>query len=209
MAGFTLPRWFTFDRENQTCEQIPDSPLRYKFTREFRGVWIWPYDSVLFFVSQYQGKYNEGVRTSNGMMHVVPLANGRLDPRWGVLPRGTVTMPSTSPAAATSSGFSADVQAIQKRLNQLPSSLARLVEDGRWGARTAARLQEFQRSVGLTPDGQIGAQTRAALAGGGVAATTDNPNALPPRLPAAPVDWSKYLLFGGAALLLVLFMDRD
>jgi peptidoglycan hydrolase-like protein with peptidoglycan-binding domain len=105
-------------------------------------------------------------------MYVVQLANGTLDPRWGALPRGTATMANTSSAVA-SSGFSADVQAIQRRLNQLLSSLARLVEDGKWGARTAARVQEFQRSVGISADGQVGAQTRAALFGGGVAATTE------------------------------------
>jgi hypothetical protein len=207
MAGFTLPRWITWDRENQTAEQIPDSPLRYKFTREFRGAWIWPYDSILLFVSQYQGKYNEAVKTSDGLLHVIQLPNGVLDPRRGALPRGTAAMASTSSAVA-SSGFSADVQQIQKRLNQLPSSLGRLSEDGRWGARTAARVQEFQRSVGISADGQVGAQTRAALSGGGVAATTDNPNAPPPRLPAPPVDWSKYLLYG-SAFLFIIFLTKE
>jgi len=208
MAGFTLPRWITWDREGLNAEQIPNSPLRYRFTKEFRGAREWPYDSVLFFVAQYQGKYGEAVRTSDGLMYVVQLPNGTYDPRRGALPRATVTMPSTSPAAAASSGFSPDVQAIQKRLNQLPSSLARLVEDGKWGARTAARVQEFQRSVGISADGQVGAQTRAALFGGGVAATTDKPNALPPRLPAAPVDWSKYLLYGGA-FLFIIFLTKE
>jgi hypothetical protein len=149
MAGFTLPRWFTFDRENQTCEQIPNSPLRYRFTREFRGAWEWPFDSVLFFVAQYQGKYNEAVRTSGGPVHVVQLANGALDPRWGALPRATVTTPNTS-RAPSNSNASADVRAIQARLNGLPSSLARLVEDGVWGGRTAALTSRRRAALRFT-----------------------------------------------------------
>ncbi len=149
MARFTLPRWITWDREGLNAEQIPNSPLRYRFTKDFRGAREWPYDSVLFFVAQYQGKYREAVRTSDGLMYVVQLPNGTYEPRRGALPRATVTLPATS----TTSSVSGDVLAIQRRLNQLPSSLARLVEDGngahaRWRAcRSFSAVLDSRRMV--------------------------------------------------------------
>jgi peptidoglycan hydrolase-like protein with peptidoglycan-binding domain len=41
-----------------------------------------------------------------------------------------------------------------------------------------------------------------------IAQLTGNPNALPPRLPDAPVDWSKYLLYGGA-FLFIIFLTKE
>lgn len=55
------------------------------------------------------------------------------------------------------------VKALQKRLNKNYPAYSRLVEDGLFGPATEAVVREFQRRAGLTVDGIVGPQTRAAL----------------------------------------------
>lgn len=55
------------------------------------------------------------------------------------------------------------VSELQARLNLLPSILARLTVDGKFGPKTHARVMEFQRSSKLVPDGVVGTKTLAAL----------------------------------------------
>jgi hypothetical protein len=55
------------------------------------------------------------------------------------------------------------VSELQARLNLLPSSLARLVVDGKFGPKTRARVMEFQRTNKLVNDGVAGPKTLAAL----------------------------------------------
>lgn len=54
-----------------------------------------------------------------------------------------------------------DVAALQSRLITMGFDIGRL--DGFFGPRTEAGVREFQRSVGLTPDGVVGPETCAAL----------------------------------------------
>jgi len=61
-------------------------------------------------------------------------------------------------------GSSADTRQVQQKLNSAPgSALPRLAEDGVFGAKTRARVVEFQRQRGLVPDGVVGTKTRLAL----------------------------------------------
>ena len=56
------------------------------------------------------------------------------------------------------------VDMIQLSLNNHPPTLLPLLKvDGVFGARTDARVREFQKNNGLTPDGVVGKDTRAAL----------------------------------------------
>ncbi len=76
-----------------------------------------------------------------------------------------------------------DVLALQQRLSGLGFDLGRV--DGVFGVRTDAALREFQRSVGVDPDGTCGPATFRAIArlartmsGGGAAATLREMHAL-------------------------------
>ena len=56
------------------------------------------------------------------------------------------------------------VDMIQLALNNHPPTLLPLLKvDGVFGNRTDARVREFQRNKGLTPDGVVGKDTKAAL----------------------------------------------
>jgi hypothetical protein len=91
--GFTLPRWIAFDRAGEFAEQIPDSPLRYRFLRTVRGAREWPHDSVMMFVWEYAQIYHEPVRTNDGNMYAVKLSNGVYQPMRGNPPRPTQSNP--------------------------------------------------------------------------------------------------------------------
>lgn len=54
-----------------------------------------------------------------------------------------------------------DVTELQRRLNQLGFDAGRI--DGMFGRRTDAALREFQRSVGIVPDGTCGPETYRAF----------------------------------------------
>lgn len=59
-----------------------------------------------------------------------------------------------------------DVRDLQLTLNHRPpSELPPLDADGNFGAKTEARVKEFQRNYGLEDDGIVGSDTRAALIG--------------------------------------------
>ena len=47
--------------------------------------------------------------------------------------------------------------------NNPPTRLPLLKVDGVFGAKTEARVREFQRNGNLSPDGVVGADTRVAL----------------------------------------------
>ncbi len=55
------------------------------------------------------------------------------------------------------------VRAVQHELNAYPTSLPRLREDGVWGGRTQARLEEFQQLHGLNVSGYLDDPTFALL----------------------------------------------
>jgi hypothetical protein len=65
------------------------------------------------------------------------------------------------------SGSSQDTKAVQAALNRWPSNLPRLAVDGKWGAKTTARIAEFQRQHGLFVSYVVDAATSAALFSGG------------------------------------------
>lgn len=51
------------------------------------------------------------------------------------------------------------VKQLQEGLNKLPSSLPKLVPDSQFGSKTKGRVQEFQSSKSLVPDGVVGPLT--------------------------------------------------
>ena len=55
------------------------------------------------------------------------------------------------------------VRELQGFLNLLPTSLPRLATDGQFGLKTRGRVQEFQRSNHLSPDGIVGPLTMNAI----------------------------------------------
>jgi len=89
-------------------------------------------------------------------------------------PHAPVTTPT--PAAPTLTG----VKALQARLG--------VAVDGDFGPLTEARVIAFQRAHGLTPDGVVGATTRAALGLGPGPALTEvgAPATVTPTAPASP-----------------------
>jgi hypothetical protein len=60
-----------------------------------------------------------------------------------------------------------NVMQLQQSLNARPSKLPPLRTDSIFGPLTRARVMEFQRDNGLTPDGIVGPMTMAKLRGGG------------------------------------------
>ena len=66
-----------------------------------------------------------------------------------------------------------DVKYLQQRLNSRPpTALPLLAVDGKFGAKTRARVQEFQANKGLPVDGVVGPVTWGSLLGHAVAKTT-------------------------------------
>ena len=66
-----------------------------------------------------------------------------------------------------------DVTFLQERLNSRPpTALPLLTPDGKFGAKTLARVQEFQGNHALTVDGIVGPLTWGSLLGHTVAKTT-------------------------------------
>jgi len=59
--------------------------------------------------------------------------------------------------------FGPAVRELQSLLNQLPTSLARLTEDGQFGSKTRGRVVEYQGSHNLVPDGVVGPFTWESL----------------------------------------------
>jgi peptidoglycan hydrolase-like protein with peptidoglycan-binding domain len=121
--------------------------------------------------------------------------------------------------------YSPAVQDMQHKLNLLPSSYPRLVEDGLFGPATTQRVIEFQISAGLNPDGSGDAWMMDALNNAIAGRTTNttpapnnNNNNVPPKpQPKSLSDYwksltttEKQLLGGGAALLVVVLVaSRD
>jgi peptidoglycan hydrolase-like protein with peptidoglycan-binding domain len=119
--------------------------------------------------------------------------------------------------------YSPAVQDMQHKLNLLPSSYPRLVEDGLFGPATTRRVIEFQISAGLNPDGSGDAWMMDAL-NNAIAGRSQRPANVPPSgagagnqtgtPPPAPQGlsgwWSKRtttekeVIGGGAALLVVV-----
>lgn len=52
--------------------------------------------------------------------------------------------------------FGDDVRQLQEGLNRLPTNLAKLVPDARFGPKTLGRVREFQGDTGLAVDGVVG-----------------------------------------------------
>lgn len=67
---------------------------------------------------------------------------------------------------------------LQRLLNAKPSKFPPLVADGAFGAKTQARVIEFQRDNGLKPDGLVGDLTMAKLKSGGLPGPQIDLNAL-------------------------------
>jgi mannan endo-1,4-beta-mannosidase len=65
-----------------------------------------------------------------------------------------------------------DVKFLQQRLNSQPTALPPLAVDGKFGAKTSARVREYQGNHALTVDGVVGPLTWGSLLGHAVAKTT-------------------------------------
>jgi len=76
-----------------------------------------------------------------------------------------------------------EVKKIQLLLNSLSVPSPRLKVDGDFGQRTHRAVVEFQRQKGLTPDGQVGAKTRAALGLKSIPAPAPAPQGIAPNAP--------------------------
>ncbi|HUQ90783.1 MAG TPA: peptidoglycan-binding domain-containing protein [Bryobacteraceae bacterium] len=81
------------------------------------------------------------------------------------------------------------VKQLQSLLNQSPSALGKIGEDGNFGQQTRLRVIEFQGKRGLTPDGIVGAATWTALLGSkspGSPGASGNPSPPAPGPAAVP-----------------------
>lgn len=102
-----------------------------------------------------------------------------------------VIPPIIQPTTARVSTGSANVAALQSRLNSLGANPP-LAVDGISGPRTLAAIKAFQNANGITPDGIVGPITQAALdAGGRITAPVAQPTyAVPMASSFTPVDTS-------------------
>jgi hypothetical protein len=110
----------------------------------------------------------------------------------------------------------ADLRSVQAALNNLPSNLPRLAVDGGWGAKTSARVAEFQRQNGFTSSGVLDPGTSAAILRASPATITP-PNAANNNYsnanpfggtPPPNTSNSSWMIYGVLALVFVFAM-RD
>ncbi len=109
---------------------------------------------------------------------------------------------------------STDVRSIQAALNSLPSNLARLSVDGNYGAKTRARVIEFQQRSGLPATGVLDYLTSSRiLAASPVTKPSGNNNSADNYSynPAPPPkgNSSSLVLYGVLALVFVYVMNSD
>lgn len=95
------------------------------------------------------------------------------------VPCGGASISSGGGQSSSGVQYDANLQRVQQMLNQFPSSLGRLKADGRWGSKTIARLQEFQRQQGLSVTGHWDDATVARLQAGTAAGVPPSNNAPP------------------------------
>lgn len=91
------------------------------------------------------------------------------------------------PRALRFATCSDDVRRLQEGLNNLPSKLAKLVPDGRFGPKTLGRAREFQGSAGLSLHGVVGPLTWEKLHAL-LAEALDGGVPVMPALPASTFD---------------------
>lgn len=60
------------------------------------------------------------------------------------------------PRTLRSATFGDEVRPLQEGINRLPTKLAKLPRDGRFGPKTLGRVREFQGDTGLAADGVFG-----------------------------------------------------
>lgn len=88
-----------------------------------------------------------------------------------------------------------DVSALQSALNALPSSLPRLVVDGKYGPLTTARVREFQASKGLSPTGNVNGDTFGVLFDTTPGGTPPPPSSSPAPTSSSGSAWDQIVRF--------------
>ena len=140
----------------------------FRGTIEFGGNWTSPRDEMHF-----ELHYGEGHAGTEAL--AAELRNGL----WGIFAPGTEPTPGTPTPTGDDLlqlGDSGEkVVALQRELNRVfpKYKTTPLAEDGDYGPLTEAAVREFQERAGITVDGIVGPDTRAALKKHGV--NLDNP----------------------------------
>ena len=67
------------------------------------------------------------------------------------------------PAVVREGDVGSNINNLQAALNLLPSVLAVLTVDGKFGPKTTARVKEFQRLMRIAVDGDVGPETMSRL----------------------------------------------